>query len=951
VPLSDHIDVDTTTATEVQQDEREERIRGRLVGSEYTEVGSGDTQRPVTHLFVRDPEGQRWQVDVTGHRPSFFVTREACDSGVRNHYAVTGVEHGYEAIDGTPLTRVYTRIPADVPEVRDLFDATWEADVLYDTRFLIDTGIYTGVEFPAPDSESDSGDETAVVSCDVSEIEPCDPPDVSQRVTTLDIEVDPPDDGSFPTVDSADQPVTAVTCHDSYRDAYATFVLSPPRDEHSGVTTEEIRAATDVSLSHVGVYDAERELLHDVHRWIRQHEPDVLTGWNSNGFDLPYLVNRSDNLNVTLYKSWSPLEQVWTNRYNDAGVMGVSCFDMLDGYRKTQIHSLKEYTLDYVAQRETGFGKDDVDPDTDAWVNDTAAFVAYNIRDVQAVVEVEQSVSVFDMFANLRDVTGALLGDCHNNIDMLDVLMLRRASNQQIRLPTSTQPDEDWYYGAKVFDSVAGRHDHVVYPDLSSLYPNMMLTCNVSTETLIGTADDLRESEYDEDDCVYSYIDTRPIKYVDAGEPYENATGGKYKAVVKKRSGGSEETVWADDPQYEKCYFVSPDIERGFVSGVVDDLLEMKEQYRGTAKYAAVKRVVNSVYGVLGDSNSYGRGFRLFDWRLGEAITMGGRRVITHTKDAFLDALDGRDDVADAYLVGGDTDSVMTSITPASSGDNDDDNHPQRVVELAEWAIGQTEASYDSFAETAFGVPDGNHTFAVDLESYARRLFIPADPSGSGTKKRYVSWLWWDEDDGWYGPDERPLNVKGFEAVRSDVADVTVDTQMECLRAICEEDDISDARTRVYSAISGSYWDVIEGSTPLELMGISGGLSQAPEEYGSPSRRPQPMYRGAKYADLFLPFEEISEGSKPMLFYVLSTPDDYPDVYKSGTAEDGDVVDAIAVENPGRLRDAGFEIDHETMAEKIIEDPLKPIFRTFGWSYTDAVMADGRLQSQLVKWM
>jgi len=150
---------------------------------------------------------------------------------------------------------------------------------------------------------------------------------------------------------------------------------------------------------------------------------------------------------------------------------------------------------------------------------------------------------------------------------------------------------------------VTGEKNHVVLATRGdtyewigqSLYPHLILQCNISPETIIGTEDDLQDSAYTKDDCVYSYIDT------------QTAPSQKSES----------------DPVYEKCYFVDHETESGFVSDVVEEILALNEIYAGTDLYGASKQIRNSVWGYLGDSDSFGKGTRLFDWRMGEAITLG----------------------------------------------------------------------------------------------------------------------------------------------------------------------------------------------------------------------------------------------------------------------------------------------------------------------------------------
>lgn len=901
--------------------ESDSGISLRLMATESEERDGG----VVVHLFGRDAQQQRHHVIVHGHKPSFFIHEDEYTHRTENHPAVVGAEAGYESIRGEPLVKIYTRQPSDVPEVRKAYERTWEADVWFDNRFLIDTGIYTGFQFEPEDATS-RGD------CDhyihVDDIEPCEPPDIEPRTITLDIEVG--SDAGFPEPEVADWPIISIVAHDSYEQRMVGWLLhddscewsasSPPTEEGTGL--DDLRVYTD-----------EQDLLSDFCWWVEEREPDIMTGWNSSGFDLPYIMNRARNLDVWAVRDLSPMEQTFTTRRGDPVAKGVALVDMLEGYRKTQIHKLQKHTLQYVAQEEGVAEKLEMAHTfIDAWREKPASLMEYNMRDVRAVVEIEQSQEVIDLLESLRDVTGAQLTDTvSGNFDMMDVMMLREATDRGIRLPTSEQPDEDWYHGAWVAEPKAGLHEHSVYPDLQSLYPSLMAMCNMSPETIVGTQADLFMSEYEEQDCHWSYIDPRPVKRVERGEEYQQYKRDEFKAIQRRTKSGGLETVWRSEPEYVRLYYLKPSVQEGFVSSVVGDILDMKDEYRGLDIYEAVKRVANSTYGVFGDSDTRGTGFRLFDWRIAESITLGGRKVIQFAAEEFLQDVNeykvvGGFDGDDAIMVGGDTDAVVTSIPFATDREH--------AIEVAEVAAERTNDAFDNFALETFNVAD--HRLYLDVESYSERFFSPEDPKqadGVGKKKRYVSYITYEDGE---PRDEPKMNIKGFEAVRSDVSQITVEAQEYIFEQLMTCDDLEEARERCNEYVHEVYEGAQEGEIDLSRLGIPFGIGQDLSEYGSPSRAAQPAYRGARYANKHIyGTDAIGEGDKPMYFYVTDT-GRLPDTYESETNEDGREVDAISVFDAADIP-AGVEIDVDHMLERSMEKPLKPIYETLGWRWDEAI--------------
>jgi len=927
------------------------------------------------HLFGRLQNGEFRHVKVTGHNPSFFIKKSDYNKQVKNHHAVVRAERGYQSIHGDALIRLYTSLPKDIGGgrdsngLRDYFEQTWEADVFYADRFLIDTGIKTHVRVDRSEAyEADSMNADYAVGVD--DLQPIRDPNwrVEPKTITVDIEVY--SEGGFPEAADAEWPVTAIVTHNNYTNSCRMWLLAD--DEYHDTDIEsDVREAvyqnrpaavaiedgTDVTnaLADVSVFYDESLLLDDFNTYINGERPDVLAGWNSSGtdngdaFDYPYLLNRSKKLNTYSTDGWSPLGQVWTTRRGreqnlTMGAKGVTFLDGMTTYQKTLwsepdgglgLDNISAIELDGDAAKldlsdEVPDGYSGAEAINWAWKHDWGLFGKYVLRDVQATVGIDRASGATNLYQNLRRLTGAQLESCHNNIDLLDHYILRFAQNEGIVLPTNTEPDRNWFYGGHVFSPIYGRHNNTIYPDVWSEYPNAFRTCNLSPETLIGTEEDLRESEYDESDCRWSYIDTR-------------------------RDAIKEET----DPEYEKCYYLKPSVKKGFMNKVVDHVMGLKDDYDGTELYGPVKQVVNSVWGVYGDADSYGKGYRLFDWRVAESITLYGRTVIQNTAEKFIEemneikderGLDGKN----AYVVGGDTDSVMTSLPFL---DNTVREQQETAIEVAELACDRVNDWYVQLAEDQFNVdPDATehgrtlngsevaHYIELEIESYGPTLYIPeAKTAAAEGKKRYAQLISWDEGDWEYDGAavvdnelQGEVSYTGIDVVRSDRADVTKDLMKRVLQHILRAPTQSDAREKVYNEIESTITAIRNGETDNEYIARPRGMSMPPEQYGSPTNTPMPCYRGAKYANQNFDWENMTGGSKPELLYIDKIRGEHPRTYSAETKEDGRVVDAIALEHPNRLP-KGIVVDTDKMIEKVIEDPLDPILAPLNWSVEEAL--------------
>ena len=966
-----------------------ERETYKLMTLEYSMKESGSIiEEPIVHLYCRDETGERHQIDVTGFYPHFLVSeeefimqKENLLSDIRVRYieasdellnardmmnaSIRGVGPApKQSLHGDDLVKIYTVEPSDVADLRDMFDTTYEADVFFTNRFLIDTGIRTGFTAPSG-ADTVSIEEIESVSSDSDSDTTV--PDVDPRACTVDIEVW--SGGQFPDTDDPKKPVTAITAHDSYTGEMFSGVLHPDSVVEGDGHSWDDETCSLIRDEDVTVFDSESGLLGGFFEFVDETSPDLLTGWNSSGngmgsgFDYPYLVNRAERINQWNYELLSAQDEggVYTVSSGDANAVGRVMFDMLQAYKKTQIHKKRSYSLGYIAEDELGYGKEDIEDLDEGWKHDPVDFMTYNKRDVSAVHEIESEKSVLDIYDHIRSIAGATYSEiADSNIGIIDMLFLRRARESGYALPTSERPDTQHYWGGYVFDPVPGKHENVVYPDLSSLYPNLFRDMNASPETIVGDESDLEESQYSIEQCYSVYVDPRD-------------------EMVKKD---------ADEPVREELYVLKPDVKESFVREIVQELIDMKYEYKkpeyASEAYGAVKRVVNSVYGVMGDGVSYGTGFRLFDWRIAEAITLAGRDVIKHTASEFENRVQSMG-YNNASIIAGDTDSCVCSIPGADGTYNKSyltrsqardrieeseildesevcvDSQLHETLLAAIDAAEYVDMTYDEFMTNRFGIEDDN--MSVEIESYSEAAFF------RDKKKRYGQWIRWDEGD---YVDE--TEYKGFELVRSDSSRITGEVQTKVIDKILKN---SSPKSVVSSYLEDEWNAVMNGDIDHERLGKPSAINNPLFDYGWSVDddtgkvkyfTPQPHIRGARYAKNNIDGEDPSTGSKPLFFYtkgITPTSDlpetySYEDVYSLNAPESKEdanrremkeidrEVDAVSVEDVRNLPEA-VHIDYEKMGRKAIRDPIEPIIEDMGWSF-DNIIEEGD-QSGLAQFM
>ena len=270
---------------------------------DYSNTSSGGA---VLHIFGRDKDKQAHRVDLTGFVPYYFIPLEQADN--MEHPSAMEIDKTqiYKSIYGEELRRVNCpNSPIDIHVTKNLCQH-FEADIPYHVRYMIDNHITSGIE-----TDSELCDYRMVKACDIK---------TSARVCFLDIECS--DEKGFPEPER--DPVTAVTMYDNFDNKYTTLVLN---------MTGKPLQIEDPPHRKTLVFDEERKLLKAFCDYIKQKDPDIISGWNVRDFDMDYLIRRMEvfELNISLI---SRLPHTYGDKRNKTNVRGRNIFDLLDAYKK-----------------------------------------------------------------------------------------------------------------------------------------------------------------------------------------------------------------------------------------------------------------------------------------------------------------------------------------------------------------------------------------------------------------------------------------------------------------------------------------------------------------------------------------------------------------------------------------------------------------------------------------
>ena len=303
------------------------------------------------------------------------------------------------------------------------------------------------------------------------------------KISTIDIEVK--SENGFPDVESAAEEVLLISVQDYTTKKICTWGQGPFNNKQPNVDYKSFRT--------------EYELLTAFINWwmIEGNTPEVVTGWNSELYDIPYLVRRIDRiLGEKLMKRLSPWGLVTEREIYIAGrkhisydVGGITQLDYLNLYKKFTYKAQESYRLDYIAEVELGQKKLDhseFDTFKDFYTEGWQKFVEYNIVDVELVDRLEDKMKLIELAITMAYDAKANYGDISSQVRMWDTIIYNYLKKKDIVIPPKEKSEKDSKYaGAYVKEPIPGVYEWVVNFDLNSLYPHLIMQFNVSPETLV----------------------------------------------------------------------------------------------------------------------------------------------------------------------------------------------------------------------------------------------------------------------------------------------------------------------------------------------------------------------------------------------------------------------------------------------------------------------------------
>lgn len=458
-------------------------------------------------------------------------------------------------------------------------------------------------------------------------------------IWSIDIETRIGDDG-FPNPETANSEIVLITLQNVQTKKCYTF----GKGKYSGDDTNYCSCADEYSL-----------LKNFLMFWERA-DIDIITGWNIEGFDIPFIINRVKRiLGDEAMKKLSPwgivrAEKVTIkgNEEIDIDLKGISVIDYLSLYKKFVLVKQESYSLKHIAQEELGHTKVELPGSSfnDSIDNHWETFVHYNIVDTKLVTDLEEKLKLLELDVTMAYQAKINFTDVFSPVKMWDSLIHNSLLDKDVVIPQREKVLSRSIAGAYVKEPEPGLHEWIVSLDATSLYPSIMMSLNISPETFRGRVD------IDMDSLLSGSISTKPLlddgnAVSPIGALFSKEKTGIFPSLIKemmaKRKKAKSEMLVLES-EYEKTK---------------DKSLIPKISALNLSQMAA-KVALNSLYGAAGND-----GFRFANPDVAESITMTGQFILKKIESSIDDSLNAKFGTKNhKYLVYVDTDSVYVNMKP-----------------------------------------------------------------------------------------------------------------------------------------------------------------------------------------------------------------------------------------------------------------------------------------------
>ncbi len=713
------------------------------------------------------------------------------------------------------------------------------------------------------------------------------------KIFAMDIEVQC--ENGFPNVEEAAEEMLSITIKDMVTKQYYCWA------------TREFEAPKGVETH---IFWTEHEMLNHFLEWWTQNTPDILTGWNVNLYDVPYIARR---VNRVLGEKWMKSLSPW-NRANEREVYvqgrknyaydisGVNILDYLDLYRKFTYSNQESYRLDHIAFVELGQRKVDhseYENFKDFYTRDWQKFMEYNIQDVELIDRLEDKMKLLELAITMSYDAKVNFEDVYSQVRMWDTMIYNYLTDRNVVVPPKKGAKKDEKYaGAYVKEPIPGKYDWVVSFDLNSLYPHLIMQYNISPETLIdarhptATVDRILEESLNVD-----------------GEYCVCANGAQYRKDIHGFLPEMMQKIYDERTIYKKRMLAAKQsLEHAKTPAETSSLQKDISKFNNIQM--ARKIQLNSAYGAIG--NQY---FRYYNLANAEAITLSGQvsiRWIEGKVNSYLNKLLKTED--HDYVIASDTDSIYICLDLlVRSVFNAQDVPAERIVNFLDAAC---KDRIEPFIDRSY------KELADYVGAYEQKMFMKRENIANKgiwtAKKRYILNVW-DSEGVRY---EKPkLKIMGLEAVKSSTPAACRTAIKECMTVIMNKEE-EDAQ-----AFIAKFKDEFS-SLPVEDISFPRGCNGI-NKWSNPATiysKGTPIHvRGALLYNFYNKKNKLT--------------------HKYPLIQDGEKIKFVYLKTPNKInenvisylntfpKEFGLDkqVDYDLQFSKSFLDPIKVIMDTIGW--------------------
>jgi DNA polymerase elongation subunit (family B) len=713
------------------------------------------------------------------------------------------------------------------------------------------------------------------------------------KIFTLDIETTC--ENGFPDVEKPTEEILCITVKNQSNKQILTWGVGDYKTDRADIT-------------YVKCKDEKHLMLEFMKFWIKNH-PDVITGWNTKFFDLPYLMNRIILIaGEKVAQKMSPWNLFQKEEVMVRGrpktvysIHGITNLDYLDLYQWFIPTRQESYKLDFIGELELGRGKDEMKHDTfkDWYTNDFQSFIDYNIQDVEIVDALEDKLGLIDLSLTVAYESKVNYGDIFSQVRVWDTLIANHLLKKNICIPPREDNTKDEKYeGAYVKDPILGMHKWVVSFDINSLYPHIIIQYNISPEKIIGlNSEGISVNKMLDKSSSLDYLKDKNACITPNGALFKNDSQGFLPEMM--------ETMYNERVVFK------------------DRMLKAKKEYEKTKDPSLIREIsrchniqwarkiaLNSAYGAVG--NEY---FRYYDVRQASAITTAGQfiiRFIEEKVNTYLNDILKPENKID-YIVASDTDSIYVTLDKLVEQTCKDKTEDQVCNFLNKVVDSRIEPFLNKcFEELADYTNAFKNCMVMKREVIANKGIWVA-------KKRYMLNVLDEEGVRLSQP---KLKIMGIEAVKSSTPQVCRGRIKEAIKIIMSKDEdtlqkfIADFKKEFFTMSAEQisfprscnnmkkYYDsnnIFIKGTPIHVKG-SLIYNHQIKEFKLKSKYPL-IQEGDKIK--FLKLVEANPFKFDVISYITTLPKEF------------------------KLQQY---IDYETQFEKTFLDPMRFILQSIGWS-------------------